>query len=259
VITPSGLTSANYAITFNTGTLTIEKAALTVTAQSKTKTYGAGDPAFTATYSGFVNGEGVGALSGALTFSRAAGETVGNYLITPSGFTSANYAITFTTGTLTIEKAALSVTAESKTKIYGAGDPAFTATYAGFVNGESAAVLGGILTFSRAPGEDVGSYLITPSGLTSANYAITFNTGTLTIVPGATAPVILPIFGAGTGSVVIRWTSVSNTTYRVQFKSDLNEGIWTDLAGDVLATESLATKTDAAGAAKRFYRIQVRP
>ena len=57
----------------------------------------------------------------------------------------------------------------------GAGNPVFTATYAGFVNGETAAVLGGTLVFARAQGEGVGSYLITPSGLANGNYAIAFN------------------------------------------------------------------------------------
>jgi GNAT superfamily N-acetyltransferase len=57
----------------------------------------------------------------------------------------------------------------------GAVNPVFTATYAGFVNGETAAVLGGTLVFARAQGEGVGSYLITPSGLANGNYAIAFN------------------------------------------------------------------------------------
>src|SRR5207249_1509042 len=100
---------------------------------------------------------------------------------TPSGLTSTNYSITFNTGSLTITKAALSVTADAKTKTYGAADPAFTVTYAGFVNGDTAAALGGTLSFARAPGENVGSYFITPSGPTSSNYTIAFNTGTLTI------------------------------------------------------------------------------
>src|ERR1019366_8144908 len=107
--------------------------------------------------------------------------TITQGTLTPNG----NYTISFTGNTLTITKAALSVTADAKTKTYGAADPAFTVTYAGFVNGETSAVLGGTLAFARAPGENVGSYLITPSGQTSGNYAITFNTGTLSITKAA--------------------------------------------------------------------------
>jgi hypothetical protein len=257
LITPSGLTSPNYTITFNTGTLSVTKAALSVTADSKTKTYGASDPAFTAGYAGFVNNETAAVLGGTLAFSRAPGESVGDYLITPSGLTSANYTIAFNTGTLSVSKAALSVTADSKTKTYGASDPAFTASYAGFVNNETAAVLGGTLALSRAPGESVGEYLITPSGLMSANYDITFNTGILTINPSA--PVLLPPTITGTGNVVITWSAISNGTYRVQYKSDLNAANWSDLPGDVTAAGSVASKTDPIITGSRFYRIQVLP
>ena len=58
-------------------------------------------------------------------------------------------------------------------------------TYAGFLPGESAAVLDGKLSYGgnaqRAIKE--GVYRITPNGLTSLNYASTFVDGTLTIQP----------------------------------------------------------------------------
>ena len=252
-LTPNG----NYTVSFTGNTLTITKALLSITADAKTKTYRAADPAFTVTYAGFVNGETPAVLGGALSFARAPGENVGSYLITPSGLTSANYAITFNTGNLTITKVALSVTADAKTKTFGTADPAFTVSYAGFVNSETPAVLGGTLAFTRAPGETVGAYLITPSGLTSANYTITFNTGTLTIV--APAPVILPLARLGTTNIVIMWTAVSNATYRVQYNPVLNTTNWTALVGDVIATGSTASKTDILATTNRFYRVQVLP
>jgi len=182
---------------------------------------------------------------------------VGSYAITPSGLTSTNYTITFSTGRLTVSKAALSVTADDKTKIFGAADPAFTVSYSGFVNGDSSASLGGTLSFVRAPGENVGKYPITPGGLTSSNYAITFNNGALTIT--ATAPVILSLVRAGISNVLITWSSLSNATYRVQFKSDLILTNWTDLPGDVPATGNSASKTDLLTVSNRFYRIAVVP
>ena len=182
-ITPAGLTSPNYSISFQTGTLTINQKALTVTAVNKTKTYGDTDPTFTASYSGFITGEDASDLGGTLTFSRAPGETAGTYAITPAGLTSPNYAISYQNGTLTINPKALTVTAQDKTKTYGDTDPAFTATYSGFISGENSSVLGGTLTFSRASGEAAGTYAIMPAGLTSPNYAISFQTGTLTINP----------------------------------------------------------------------------
>ena len=65
-------------------------------------------------------------------------------------------------------------------------------TYEGFVNSETASVLGGTLSYAYKTKEDgsgddytktspVGTYYIIPSGLTSANYAITFKAGKLTV------------------------------------------------------------------------------
>jgi gliding motility-associated-like protein len=184
-ITPSGLTSANYAITFVDGELEITKKVLTVTAENKTKAYGEVDPTNSVTYSGFTSGEDETDLGGTLSFSRTPGEGAGTYAITPAGFTSDDYAISFVAGDLEITKRALTVTAEDKTKEYGAVDPANTVTYAGFISGEDATDLGGTLSFSRTAGEDVATYAVTPAGLTSGNYAISFADGELEITKKA--------------------------------------------------------------------------
>jgi hypothetical protein len=254
-ITPSGLTSSNYSVIFSNGNLSITPAALSVTASNNTKIYGATDPALTATISGFVNGESPAVLGGVLSVTRASGENVGNYAVTPSGLTSSNYSITFHTGTLSITKAALSVTANDASKPFGAADPTFTARYSGFVNGDASAALSGTLAFTRSPGETVGNYSITPAGLTSSNYAITFNTGTLTITTTA-PPQIFPISGAGTDITVISWAAVSNVTYHVQYSTNLTSP-WLDLPPDITATNSIASTTDHPTAAMRFYRVLI--
>src|SRR5205823_14870682 len=61
----------------------------------------------------------------------------------------------------------------------------FTVTYVSFVGTDDPSVLGGTLVFSPTAATaqylaSPGTYTITPSGLTSSNYAITFKTGTLT-------------------------------------------------------------------------------
>jgi hypothetical protein len=185
------------------------------------------------------------------------GKTVTLAGATLAGSAAANYNLSSVgTATAAITAATLVVTADAKTKTYGAADPTFTVSYAGFVNSETPAALGGTLTFARAPGETVGSYLITPSGLTGSNYAITFNTGTLTIT--APAPVILPLVVTAT-NVVITWSAVSNGIYRVQYEPFLNATNWTDLIGDVLSSGSTASKTDIQTTTNRFYRVQVVP
>ena len=97
--------------------------------------------------------------------------------------TSEKYAGT-ATKTFTINKKALTVTAENKSVTFGDEAPAYTVTYDGFVNNETNAVLGGTLSYACNYVKNqtaAGTYDITPSGLTSDNYAITFTKGTLTV------------------------------------------------------------------------------
>ena len=83
----------------------------------------------------------------------------------------------------TVSKRALTVTAKPKTITYGEKPANDGVTYEGFVNGENEEVLTGTLDFAYdyAQYGNVGSYDITPKGLTSGNYAITFTKGILTV------------------------------------------------------------------------------
>jgi hypothetical protein len=108
---------------------------------------------------------------------------VGSYSVTVNGLASTNYAITYLASTLTITPAPLTITAEDKTKLFGAPLPAFTASYTGFVLDQGPGVLGRTLTFTTtATAASVpGTYPIVPIGQTSSNYTITYVNGTLTI------------------------------------------------------------------------------
>ncbi len=53
----------------------------------------------------------------------------------------------------------------------------------------------------------------------------------------------------------LAWNSVSNWTYRVQYKTNLTDANWTDLPGDVLATNVISSKTDVAVPTQCFYRL----
>src|SRR5207244_2224186 len=141
-ITASGAVDANYTISFVAGTLTVTPAALTITADDKSKVYGAALPALTASYSGFVNGDTVSDLDTPVSLSTTAtaASAVGTYPIVASGASDANYTVSFVPGTLTVTPAALTVTADNKSKVYGAGLPALTASYSdrmSVVSGES--------------------------------------------------------------------------------------------------------------------------
>ena len=183
------LSAANYSFTFVSGTLTINPAVLTVTAQNASKPYGAANPVLTAAYTGFTNGDNTAVLTGSpsLTTTATASSPVGAYTITAAvgTLTATNYSFTFVNGTLTVNQAVLTVTAQNASKTYGAANPAFTASYTGFMNGDTAAVLTGVpsLTTTATAASPVNTYVITAAvgTLAATNYSFTFVSGTLTV------------------------------------------------------------------------------
>ncbi len=144
-ITASGAVDTDYSISYVAGTLTVTPAALTITANNQTKIYGAALPTLTASYTGFVNGDTSASLTTQPTLSTtatAASHVAGSpYTITASGAVDTDYTISYVAGTLTVTPAALTITANNQTKIYGAALPTLTASYAGFVNGDTSASL----------------------------------------------------------------------------------------------------------------------
>ena len=162
-------------------TFTVTPAVLTVTASDASMTYGGTLPAFAASYTGFVNGDGQGVLTGSpsLTTTATSSSPVGTYAITAAQGTlaSQNYTFTFVNGTLTINAAVLTVTANSASMTYGGTLPAFAASYTGFVNGDGQGVLTGSpsLTTTATSSSPVGTYAITAAQgtLASQNYTFT--------------------------------------------------------------------------------------
>jgi hypothetical protein len=190
------LTATNYSFVFVNGTLTVSKVVLNVSANNASRTYGGANPSFTPTYSGFVNGDTAAVLSGApsLTTTATAASPVGSYPIAVSlgTLSAANYTFSFSNGSLTVNKAILFVTATDSSRTYNTANPIFSASYAGFVNGDTAAVLSGAssVTTTATISSPVGTYPITPAvgTLASANYSFTFVNGTLTITKGTPIP-----------------------------------------------------------------------
>lgn len=123
--------AANYEKVEASVSIRVLPAPLTIRADDATKLYGEPLPPFTATPTGFVNGDGMGSLSGLLSLTTSAGSTspVGSYDIVPTGVTSTDYAIAFANGTLTIQQASTSTVVASSANPAGLGDPiTFTAT-----------------------------------------------------------------------------------------------------------------------------------
>ena len=179
--TISGVHSGNYTLTQPTLSGDITAAPLTVMASDQTKVYGATDPTLTYSITGFRGTDTEADLDTAVSISRAAGEAVGTYTITPSAATDSNYTVSFVTADFSITAAPLTVTASDQTKVYGTTDPTLTYSITGFVNGDTEADLDTAVSISRAAGEAVGTYTITPSAATDSNYAISFVTADFSI------------------------------------------------------------------------------
>jgi MBG domain (YGX type) len=187
----AGTGLSNYTISYASGSLTIHSAALTITADSTSKTYGQTatitNTGFTA--SGLVNGDNITGVSltssGAAASARVAGSP---YTIVPSNAVGTgldNYAVTYTAGMLTINPAPLTVVADSDSISFGGSVPALTASFIGFVNGDTPASLTtppelATLATSNSP---AGTYAITVGGAGSPDYTISYRGGNLTVDP----------------------------------------------------------------------------
>ena len=180
----SGPKAVDYSVTVpgasvTPAVLTITKAHLTVTADAKNMLYGGSVPALTATISGFVKGDTLAVVSGSSSLSTTATSSspVGTYTITVTtgSLSAVNYDFpNLVHGNLTVNKAHLTVTADAKSKVYGAAVPALTATISGFVNGDTTAVVSGMpaLTTTATASSLPGSYPITVAAgtLSASNY-----------------------------------------------------------------------------------------
>ena len=167
------------------GTLTVNKAVLTVIATSSTKIYGDPNPAFTYAISGFMNGDTASVVSGTTTCNAATDATtpVGRYPVTCDlgSLSAANYTFTVFPGTLIITPAPLTVAADNATRLYGDPNPAFTGTITGLRNGDNITA-----TFSSpaTPASPVGTYPILPTYFDPAGRLVNYTpvvSGTLTV------------------------------------------------------------------------------
>jgi hypothetical protein len=193
IATTVSLSATNYIFNPVNGTLTINPATLIVTANNASRAYGAADPVYTATYSGFIGSDSTNVISGAPAFATTAdvhsGVNGSPYPISPTlgTLSASNYTFAFVSGHLTITQAVVTITADDKTKTYGTSNPNFTFSGSGFANNETIFQLGGqpnMTTIATAHSSVAGSpydIVITQGTLTSANYTFAFVNGHLNI------------------------------------------------------------------------------
>lgn len=213
----------NYTITYEAGNIIVGKGILTIAANTQSKTYGSKNPVLTVSYNGFVSGDNSLSLTTqpSVTTPATVSSGAGTYPVTVSGAVASNYDIVYTAGTLTVNKAVLTITADNKTRIFGITNPTLTATYTGFVNGDTEtsltvpASISTVATVSSLP----GVYTIKINDAVSSNYTLSYVAGKLTVIPLNIAGMVNLTISQGTLSPAFNMTT---STYTVQLENDVD-------------------------------------
>ncbi|UFS71728.1 MBG domain-containing protein [Geomonas sp. RF6] len=160
-------------------------------------TYGAADFTVTATGGGSGNPLTFASSDTSVATINAAGVVqvvgAGSAAITVSQGGNGNYsAAADVSRSLVVDKAVVTVTANNESRAYGEQNPAFSASYIGFLRGDTSTVLSGLpsLTTTADRTSPVGSYPIVAAAgdLSAKNYSFNYVDGTLLIIPAT--PVI---------------------------------------------------------------------
>ena len=231
VFTPTDSTDYNSAS--SSVMLTVTPAVLTVTAANASRAYGAANPQFTASISGFVNGDTSSAVTGSanLTTTATASSTVGTYPITASQGTlaAANYSFAFVNGTLSITQVTPTITWAAPAVI----------TYGTPLNGaqlNATSTAAGTFTYTPAAGAVLSagsqrlSVVFTPTDSTDYNSAS--SSVTLTVNPA-----VLTVTAANAS----RACGAANP----QFTSSLSGFVNGDTSSAVTGSASLTTTATA--------------
>ena len=169
----------NYNVHFESGSLVITKASLSISAGNYTKKQGDAMPAFKASYAGFKNGENESVLTKQPVFSCVANEASApaEYAVTISGADAENYNISYEQGHLTVVEAdAVVVRAKSYSRQYGDENPVFEFETEGVALDGTPEIV-----CSAVANSPVGSYTIEVKQGSIKNYNVHFESGSLVI------------------------------------------------------------------------------
>jgi FtsP/CotA-like multicopper oxidase with cupredoxin domain len=170
---------------------------LTITASNATMKYGAAVPIITPSYNP-PNPVGLTTLP-TCTTTATTNSGVGQYQSTCSGAVGP-YTITYVAGTVSVTPVPLTIWANNNSMLAGSTVPVITASYVGFVNGDTALSLTTppTCTTTATNVSPVGKYPSSCSGAVDPNYTISYVNGTVTVAVGLlaiTAPNITMPYG----------------------------------------------------------------
>ena len=229
LISDPGNKLGNYTVTMNNGILTVSPASLVVLVANATRPYGAPNPVFSGTLFGTFSGD---AISATYTSNATSASPAGQYPIVPALLDPSNklgnYTINYFNGTLTISKAALSVSIHNVSRPYGAANPELTGTIAGIQNNDA---ISATYATNADSGSVIGTFAIVPtlvdSGGKLGNYQVSAPNGTLTITKAALRvdpadvsatygdpipPLVVSIVGVQNGDNITTTVSTAATT-----------------------------------------------
>ena len=146
------------------------------------------------------NNSSVASISSGKLYVRGAGQAT----ITASNSGNSSYYAFSRSYTLNVSKASLTITANDCTKPQGEENPELTVTYSGFKNNDDASVLTTLPTVTTTATKDspAGTYPITVSGASAANYDMTYVGGTLTVIERKACA--MPTIGYAQGKLTFR-------------------------------------------------------
>lgn len=197
-------------------------------------------------------------VSGTFAFTIPSTTPVAGTSDVPVTFTPSddvNYIALTTSVQAVVAPATITVTAGNQTKTAGLPNPALTAAYSGFVNGDGTNALTTLASLSTPANASspAGSYAITPANATAANYIFTYVPGTLTVV----APPQMTGVNVNTTGLGISFPTLPGQIYQLVVKSNLTDTVWTSVGSPISGTGGSISITNNFGAVQDFYMLQI--
>ena len=255
IITATQANDGVYAQSSITKVLTVQPKSLTISVDHTTKVYdGTPHSVFSVQYSGFVSGEGADDLGGTLEFSGEATTSVnvGNYTLTPQGYTSINYLIDYVSGLVSITPLAVTVTPDALTKTYGTDDPILTYS----LSATSSTTLTTTGSLTRVAGENVGDYTIALGTLTNTNYTLSLAPENFSITPLAvsvTPDALTKTYGTSDSTLTYSLSATSSATLTIT--GSLTRVVGEDVGDYAIALGTLTNTNYTLSLAPENFRI----
>lgn len=186
-ISLSSMEAINYNITLESGTLSVLKSPLSISIGEYSREYGLPNNNFTLHYKGLKNNEIAPKWDKEPEFITDANikTDVGTYIISVDCHAHNYEIVSAENGNLLITKAPLSLNANNCEKLYYTENPEFTFSLSGLRNNDDINCLTHKPSFhcSATLKSDCGIYKIIPTDADAKNYNISYQSGTLTILP----------------------------------------------------------------------------